>query len=84
MPTSPSLGCIQPEILNIFNEDGVVTVNTQTFSWRNDRSLELFDPFTEVPVEGVHWYKGDDFGQPEEEGDFQTPRTFRVSVGFRF
>ena len=75
---------IQPEVLNIFGEDGVIDTNTSTFSWRNDRSLDYFDPFTETPVEGVHWYKGDSFGEPEAEGDFQRPRTFRVSVGFRF
>ncbi len=75
---------IQPEVLNLFNEQGVVDVNTQTFSWRNDRSLELFDPFTDVPVEGVNWYTGENFGQPENEGDYQVPRIFRVSVGVRF
>ncbi len=75
---------IQPEVLNLFNEQGVESVNTQTFSWRNDRSLELFDPFTDVPVEGVNWYTGENFGQPENEGDYQVPRIFRVSVGVRF
>jgi len=75
---------LQPEVLNVFGEDGVIDTNTATFSWRNDRSLELFDPFTETPVEGVHWYKGENFGEPENENDFQLPRTFRVSVGLRF
>jgi len=77
---------LQPEVLNVFNENGVVDVNNTTYSWREDRSLEYFDPFTNTPtpVEGTHWYKDDRFGQPETEGDYQLPRIFRVSVGFRF
>jgi hypothetical protein len=77
---------LQPEVLNVFNENGVTDVNTTTYSWREDRSLEYFNPFTETPtpVEGVHWYKDERFGEPETEGDFQLPRIFRVSVGFRF
>jgi hypothetical protein len=35
-------------------------------------------------VEGVHWRKGPDFGKPVVEGDYQQPRTYRFSVGFRF
>jgi hypothetical protein len=46
--------------------------------------LAPFDPFTETPVEGVHWRKGDDFGRPTGEQDFQAPRTFLVSLGLRF
>jgi len=75
---------LQPEVLNVFNEDGVTGVNTRTVSWREDRSVENFDPYTTTPVEGVNWYKDDRFGEPEREGDFQLPRVFRVSVGFRF
>jgi hypothetical protein len=36
------------------------------------------------PVEGADWTKGPYFGQPVEPGDFQQPRTFRVSLGIRF
>ena len=46
--------------------------------------LKPFNPFTETPVEGVHWRKGPNFGQPDSEGDFQQARTFRFSVGVRF
>jgi hypothetical protein len=35
-------------------------------------------------VEGVNWAKRDTFGQPLNEADYQIPRTFRFSVGFRF
>jgi outer membrane receptor for ferrienterochelin and colicin len=49
-----------------------------------------FNPFTDTPVEGVNWVKGVNFGKPvnptsaSTAGDFQTPRTYRVSVGVKF
>jgi hypothetical protein len=46
--------------------------------------VQTFNPFTETPVEGVHWRKDARFGEPIAEDDFQDPRTFRFSVGFRF
>lgn len=74
----------QPEVINLFDEDGVIAVNTGVNTAVTDGSLETFNPFTETPVEGVHYEFGDDFGQPTSEDDFQTPRTYRFSVGFRF
>ena len=75
---------LQPEVINLFNEDGVIDPNDTIRAWRQDRSLVNFDPFTEAPVEGVHWYKGPNFGNPDNDADFQVPRTFRLSLGFRF
>ncbi|MCP3958995.1 MAG: TonB-dependent receptor [bacterium] len=75
---------VQPEVLNIFNEDGAVFVGTSINDATTTSSLATFNPFTETPVEGVHWTKGSDFGQATEADDHQTPRTFRFSVGFRF
>jgi outer membrane receptor protein involved in Fe transport len=75
---------IQPEVLNVFNEQGVVFADSTVWDNTSDPSLAPFDPFTETPVEGVHWVKGDDFGQATQTIDYQQPRTFRVSVGFRF
>ena len=82
---------IQPEIINIFNEDGVeipgTDINTEDNTGDNSCSggpCQLFNPFTETPIEGVHWSRGTNFGQATEEDDFQEPRLFRLSVGFRF
>lgn len=88
---------LQPEVLNLFNEKGLVDFDTRIHSADNanaagacpnapnpDGLCEPFNPFTETPVEGVHWAKRDTFGEPLDEDDFQTPRTFRFSVGFRF
>jgi hypothetical protein len=33
---------------------------------------------------GANYQKGPNFGKANSEGDWQTPRTFRVSIGFRF
>ncbi|MEM7351744.1 MAG: TonB-dependent receptor, partial [Acidobacteriota bacterium] len=75
---------IQPEVINIFNEDGVVFTGTNVNDATTTAGLATFNPFTETPVEGVHWTRGNDFGQATEPDDFQTPRTFRFSLGFRF
>ncbi len=75
---------IQPEVVNLFNEQGVIDPNNSIVAWRQDRSLANFNPFTETPVEGVHWYKGSNFGNPDNDADYQIPRTFRVSFGIRF
>jgi len=75
---------LQPEVVNLFKANGVTAVNTTVQTAQTDGSLETFNPFTTQPIEGVHWRKGPDFGRPTDENDFQTPRTFRFSVGFRF
>jgi hypothetical protein len=46
--------------------------------------MTAFNPFTEQPVEGVHWKKGPSFGQPTSPGSYQGPRDMSVSVGIRF
>jgi hypothetical protein len=69
---------LQPEVINIFNEDGLIDVNDST------RRITNFNPYTTTPVEGVDWERRDTYGQPEGETDFQDPRTFRMSVGIRF
>ncbi len=85
---------VQPEVLNLFNEDGVfdphglddgegVSVLRGQIDAVTGRERE-FNPNTETPVEGVDWEKNSNFGTPLNESDYQTPRTFRLSVGFRF
>ncbi len=75
---------LQPHVLNVFNEDGVEFVDTTVQTRRQTSTLQAFNPFTETPVEGVHWRKGPDFGKPTRDTHFQTPRTYRFSVGVRF
>lgn len=76
-----------PSVTNVFNQDAVIDVNTAVTT-RNSggeaSGLVEFNPFTETPVEGTHWRKGDNFGQPLEEDDLQSVRQFRISAGFRW
>ncbi len=48
------------------------------------RACLPFNPFTETPVEGLHWVKGSTFGQAINPLAFQQPRTYRIGVGLRF
>jgi hypothetical protein len=69
------------------------TVNTED----DEDYLALFNPFTETPIEcpqgaapdvcedmGAHWQLGENFGLPDSEGDYQTPRRFVLTLGLRF
>jgi hypothetical protein len=74
---------LQPEVLNVFNEQAVIDGNTTILDPTNS-GRAAFDPFTETPVEGVNWDFGSNFGNPVNSFDYQLPRTFRFSVGLRF
>ena len=69
---------VQPQMLNVLNEDGAVVVNSDV------QLLAPFNPFTETPVEGVHWRKGPNFGKPTSEANLQRSREFLVSFGVRW
>jgi hypothetical protein len=75
---------VQPEVLNLFNEQNLVAYDEEVLTNSDDDELLPFNPFTEEPVENVHYRLGPNFGKAAEEDDYQTPRTFRFSVGLRF
>ncbi|HYN40450.1 MAG TPA: TonB-dependent receptor [Thermoanaerobaculia bacterium] len=88
---------LQAEIINLFNEKGVVAYDEEVLTNRDETYLAAFNPFTETPIEcpqgaaaaecqamKANWQKGQNFGLPNSEGDYQTPRAFRFSVGLRF
>lgn len=88
---------IQPEILNLFDEQGVLSFNETIVTSEDEDYLSPFNPFTETPIEcpqgasaqtcmdmGANWQKGEQFGEPTTEGSYQRPRTFRVSIVLRF
>ncbi|HKR65202.1 MAG TPA: TonB-dependent receptor, partial [Thermoanaerobaculia bacterium] len=87
------------ELLNAFNNDDVASaaniVTTVTSS--TNANFAAFDPFTETPKEcvqgtaaatcraqGANWQKAATFGTPSSSAAYQTPRTWRFQVGFRF
>lgn len=51
---------------------------------RNSSTLARFNPFTDTPVEGVHWRRGAAFGTATSRWAYQYPRSFDVSFGIRF
>ena len=75
---------VRPEVLNVFNEKGVVNVDNTVLTARNSSAFRRFDPFSEQPVRGVNYELSPTFGKPTGAADYQLPRTFRVSTGVRF
>ncbi len=76
---------VRPEVLNLFNEKGVVTVDSTVLTFQNSNGqFSKFNPFTEKPVRGVNYDLAPTFGKPTGAADYQLPRTFRVSMGVRF
>jgi len=69
---------ITPRVTNVFNQQGVVNVNTSVYTSRDaDKGLSPFNPFTSQPIEcpqgasaatctemGANWQKAPTFGTP--------------------
>jgi len=87
-----------PEVLNVFNGQGTIGFDTQVLTALDSGSgLKAFNPFTDAPVEcpqgasaatctsmNANFQRGPNFGKPALTSDYQTPRTYRFSVGVRF
>jgi hypothetical protein len=75
---------VRPDVLNLFNEKGVTSVDVSVLTARSSNAFLPFNPFTEKPLRGVHYELASSFGKPTSDADYQLPRTFRVSAGVRF
>ena len=88
---------LQGQVINLFNQKGVVGGDEEILTNVDVSYLAPFNPFTTKPIEcpqgaaaatcqqmGANYQRGPNFGLPNSEGDYQTPRTFRFSVGLRF
>jgi carboxypeptidase family protein/TonB-dependent receptor-like protein len=78
---------LRPEVWNLFNQKGVIAVDTTVYTAANQTSsmkLKPFNPFTDTPVLGVNYAPGPNFGKPTSSASYQQPRTFRLGVGARF
>lgn len=75
-------------LLNVFNQFQAFnrgSINTTVLTAVDDpNQFATFDPFTEQPVEGVHWGRGPKFGQPTSAKAYTTPRAWQFSLGIRF
>lgn len=81
----------EAEMLNLFDEQNAVTHNSTVYTATSSSCKQAdgsacltFNPFTETPVEGVHWIKGPNFGKPTAPSHYQIARQYRFSVGLRF
>ena len=78
---------VKGDALNAFNNAAVVSPGTEVadrFNSGTASGLLNFNPFTEVPVEGIHYRLSPTFGRPTGPESYQTPRTFQLAIGARF
>ncbi len=75
---------VHPQVLNVFNNQAAVAVDTTVLSAANASGFTRFNPFTTAPVRGTNWDYGPNFGKARNAADYQLPRTFTLSVGARF
>ena len=80
----------QFQLLNAFNQFQLFNINTNAINTtvltavdEPDR-FQTFNPFTERPVQGVHWDFGEQFGEPTGAAAYTLPRTFNFALGIRF
>jgi len=69
---------------NIFNLQGIDGFNTTVQTASSNSAYVAFNPFTDTPVQGVHWGFGPEYGKVTGPGSYQNPREFNFSVGVRF
>lgn len=80
----------QFHVLNVFDQFQLFNISTNAINttvltaFDDPDRFATFNPFTETPVQGVHWDFGDRFGEPTGAAAYTLPRTFRFNVGFRF
>jgi hypothetical protein len=77
----------QGDVLNVFDRAGIADptrISTAVTTAATSTTLQPFNPATETPVRGVHYQLAANFGQALNNLAYQTPRTWRVSVGARF
>jgi outer membrane receptor protein involved in Fe transport len=97
LPISRASFFAQADIVNVLNEHVQVAGNTTVRTAFNSSRMAPFNPFTDTPKEcpqgntavqcralGANWQKGDNFGKATGVTNYQLPRTYRASLGFKF
>jgi hypothetical protein len=75
---------VKGDVLNLFDNTAVVSPDTVVMTGFTTSGLRPFNPFTEVPVQGVNYRLSPTFGKATGPESYQTPRTFQLSLGARF
>ena len=71
-------------LMNVFNQAAVQRMSRTVLTRIDNTTYAAFNPFTETPVQGVHYQYGSDFGKPTSPNDYQAPREFTLALGVRF
>ena len=80
----------QVQVLNLFNQFQLFNISSNAIDTAvltavdDPDRFQAFNPFTERPVQGVHWDYGDEFGKPVGAAAYTLPRTFQFALGVRF
>jgi outer membrane receptor protein involved in Fe transport len=80
----------QIQVLNLFNQFQLFNINSNAIDTTvltavdDPDRFQAFNPFTERPVQGVHWDYGEEFGTPVGAAAYTLPRTFQFALGIRF
>jgi hypothetical protein len=80
----------QIQVLNVFNQFQLFNINSGAIDTAvltavdDPERFQAFNPFTETPVQGVHWDYGEEFGRPVGAAAYTLPRTFQFALGVRF
>jgi hypothetical protein len=80
----------QIQVLNLFNQFqlfniGSNAINSSVLTAVDDPDrFQTFNPFTERPVQDVHWDFDERFGEPTGAAAYTLPRTFQFALGIRF
>jgi hypothetical protein len=80
----------QIQVLNLFNQFQLFNISSNAIDTAvltavdDPDRFQAFNPFTERPVQGVHWDYGDEFGKPVGAAAYTLPRTFQFALGVRF
>jgi hypothetical protein len=80
----------QLQVLNLFNQFQLFNINSNAIDTSvltavdDPDRFQPFNPFTERPVQGVHWDYGEEFGDPVGAAAYTLPRTFQFALGIRF
>ena len=80
----------QIQVLNLFNQFQLFNINSNAIdttvltAFDDPDRFQRFNPFTERPVQGVHWDYDENFGEPVGAAAYTLPRTFQFALGVRF
>ncbi len=76
---------LQPEVLNVFDDDGSEIVNQTVLTASNAGSgLTAFNPFTTSPSRACTGGRARTSASRPTSSTCRCPRTYRISLGFRF